>query len=126
MTFAADKNSAAFGGVKLFVEDYSIARSAAVGETVLANGSVFLWNGGAKAVRIRLSGTSETACADVLDGLLRNGTKLTLVYAGMVFENVFLTGYKCCGKSGCSEKAEAEFTGGAEVAENTEEEADTE
>lgn len=120
MTFAADKNSAVFGGVTLFVEEYSIARSAGLGETVLTNGKVYLWNGGAKAVRIRLSGTSETPCADVLDGLLRNGTKLTLVYAGMVFENVFLTDYKCYGKSGCSERTEAEFAGGAEVAEEEE------
>ena len=59
MTFAADKNSAVFGGVKIFVEEYSIARSAALGETVLTSGAVYLWNGGAKAVRIRLSGTSE-------------------------------------------------------------------
>lgn len=120
MTFAADKNSAVFGGVKLFVEEYSIARSAVLGETVLTNGAVYLWNGGAKAVRIKLSGTSENPCADVLDGILRNGTKLTLVYAGMVFENVFLTDYKCCGKSGFSEKIEAEFAGGAEVAEEEE------
>ncbi len=120
MTFAADKNSAVFGGIKLFVEEYSIARSAALGETVLTNGAVYLWNGGAKAVRIKLSGTSENPCADVLDGLLRNGTKLTLVYAGMVFENVFLTDYKCCGKSGFSEKIETEFAGGAEVAEEEE------
>ncbi len=120
MTFAADKNSAVFGGIKLFVEEYSIARSAALGETVLTNGAVYLWNGGAKAVRIKLSGTSENPCADVLDGLLRNGTKLTLAYAGMVFENVFLTDYKCCGKSGFSEKIETEFAGGAEVAEEEE------
>lgn len=120
MTFAADKNSAVFGGIKLFVEEYSIARSAALGETVLTNGAVYLWNGGAKAVHIKLSGTSENPCADVLDGLLRNGTKLTLVYAGMVFENVFLTDYKCCGKSGFSEKIETEFAGGAEVAEEEE------
>lgn len=120
MTFAADKNSAVFGRVRLFVEEYSIARSAAVGETVLTSGAVYLWNGGAKAVRIRLAGTSEAPCADVLDGLLRNGTKLTLTYAGMVFEDVFLTDYKCCGKSGLSEKIEAEFTGSAEVAEEEE------
>ncbi|MBD5138812.1 MAG: hypothetical protein HDT24_05845 [Ruminococcus sp.] len=117
MTFAADKNSAVFGGVKLFVEEYGFSRSAAVGETVLSSGSVYLWNGGARAVRIRLSGTSETPCADILDRLLRNGTKLTLTYAGMVFADVFLTDYKCDGKSGCSEKVSVEFTGKAGVAE---------
>ena len=117
MTFAADKNSAVFGGVKLFVEEYGFSRSAAVGETMLISGSVYLWNGGAKAVRIKLSGTSETPCADVLDGLLRNGTKLTLTYAGMVFEDVFLTDYKCDGKSGSSEKVAVEFAGKSNVAE---------
>ncbi|MBD5146702.1 MAG: hypothetical protein HDT21_12475 [Ruminococcus sp.] len=117
MTFAADKNSAVFGGVKLFVEEYGFSRSAAVGETVLSSGSVYLWNGGAKAVRIKLSGTSETPCADVLDGLLRNGTKLTLTYAGMVFADVFLADYKCDGKSGYSEKVSVEFIGKVDVAE---------
>lgn len=117
MTFAADKNSAVFGGVKLFVEEYSFSRAAAVGETVLLSGSVCLWNGGAKAVRIKLSGTSETPCADVLDGLLRNGTRLTLVYAGMIFTDVFLTDYRCDGKSGCSEKVSVEFIGKADVTE---------
>ena len=121
MTFAADKNSAEFGGVKLFVEEYGFSRSAAVGETVLSSGSVYLWNGGAKAVRIKLSGTSETPCADVLDGLLRNGTKLTLTYAGMIFADVFLTDYKCDGKSGCSEKVSVEFIGKADVAEKGDE-----
>ena len=33
---------------------------------------------------------------------------------------LFLTDYKCCGKSGFSEKIEAEFAGGAEVAEEEE------
>lgn len=121
MTFAADKNSAVFGSVKLFVEEYAFSRSAAVGETVLSSGSVYLWNGGAKAVRIRLSGASETPCADILDGLLRNGTKLTLTYAEMVFEDVFLTDYKCDGKSGCSEKVSVEFIGKADVAEKEDE-----
>lgn len=122
MTFAADKNSAEFGDIKLFVEEYSFSRSAAVGETMLSSGSVYLWNGGAKAVRIRLSGTSETPCADVLDGLLRNGTKLTLTYAGMVFADVFLTDYKCDGKSGCSERVSVEFAGKSDVAEKEDEE----
>ena len=121
MTFAADKNSAEFGSVKLFVEEYSFSRSAAVGEAMLSSGSVYLWNGGAKAVRIRLSGTSETPCAYVLDGLLRNGTKLSLAYAGMVFANVFLTDYKCDGKSGSSEKVAVEFAGSADVAEKEDE-----
>lgn len=117
MTFAADKNSAVFGGVKLFVEEYSVSRSAAVGETVLNSGTVYLYNGGAKAVRIKLSGTSEQPCADVLDTLLRNGTKLTLTYAEMVFNDVFITDYKCGGKSGSSEKVIVEFAGSADVAE---------
>lgn len=117
MTFAADKNSAEFGGVKLFIEEYSFSRSAAVGETVLNSGAVYLYNGGARAVRIKLSGTSEQPCADILDSLLRNDTKLTLTYAGMVFTDVFLTDYKCDGKSGCSEKAAVEFIGSADVAE---------
>ncbi|MCM1022466.1 MAG: hypothetical protein NC395_00210 [Prevotella sp.] len=117
MTFAADKNSAEFGGVKLFVEEYSFSRSAAVGETVLTSGSVYLWNGGAKAVRIKLTGTSETPCADVLDGLLRNGTAFSLTYAGMVFDGVFLVSYDCAGKSGGSEKVGVEFIGRSNVAE---------
>lgn len=117
MTFAADKNSAVFGGVKLFVEEYSVSRSAAVGETVLNNGAVYLYNGGAKAVRIKLSGTSEQPCADVLDSLLRNGTKLTLTYAGMVFKDVFITDYRCDGKSGSSEKSAVEFAGSSNVTE---------
>ena len=122
MTFAADKNSAEFGGVKLFIEEYDFSRSASVGETMLSSGSVYLWNGGAKAVRIRLSGTSETPCADVLDGLLRNGTKLTLTYAGMVFADVFLADYKCGGKSGCSERVSVEFIGKADAAKKEDEE----
>ncbi|MDE6764433.1 MAG: hypothetical protein K2J73_12250 [Oscillospiraceae bacterium] len=117
MTFAADKNSAEFGGMKLFVEEYSVSRSAAVGETGLNSGAVCLFNGGAKAVRIKLSGTSEQSCMDILDKLLRNGTKLTLVYAGMVFEDVFLTDYRCDGKSGSSEKVTVEFAGSTNVAE---------
>lgn len=121
MTFAADKNSAVFGGVKLFVEEYSVSRSAAVGETVLNSGAVYLYNGGAKAVRIKLSGTSEQPCADILDTLLRNGTKLTLTYAGMVFTGVFITDYKCDGKSGSSEKVIVEFAGSADVAEKEDE-----
>lgn len=121
MIFAADKNSAVFGGIKLYVEEYSFSRSAAVGETMLSSGSVCLWNGGAKAVRIKLSGTSETPCADILDGLLRNGTKLTLTYAEMVFADIFLTDYKCDGKSGCSEKVSVEFIGKADVAEKEDE-----
>ena len=117
MTFAADKNSAEFGDVKLFVEEYVFSRSAAVGETMLSSGSVYLWNSGAKAVRIKLSGTSEQPCADLLDTLLRNDTKLTLAYAGMVFTGLFLTDYKCDGKSGYSEKVTVEFAGSADVAE---------
>lgn len=121
MTFAADNNSAEFGSVKLFVEEYSVSRSAAVGETVLNSGAVYLFNGGAKAVRIKLSGTSEQPCADVLDTLLRNGTKLTLTYAEMIFADVFLTDYRCDGKSGCSEKVIVEFAGSADVAEKEDE-----
>lgn len=121
MTFAADKNSAEFGGVKLFVEEYSVSRSAAVGETVLNSGVVYFYNGGAKAVRVRLSGTSKQPCIDVLDGLLRNGTKLTLTYAEMVFTSVFITDYKCDGKSGSSEKVIVEFAGSADVVEKEDE-----
>ncbi len=115
MTFAADKHCAEFGTVygriKLFVEEHSFSRTAAIGETVLLDGSVSLYSGGANAVRIKLNGTSDKPCADILDNLLTSGAKVTLTYSGMVFTDVILTGYKCGGKSGCSEKAEVEFTG---------------
>lgn len=123
MTFAADKYCAEFGteasgAVKLFAEDYSISRTAETGETSLLNGEVSLYNGGAKAVRIKLNGASEAPCADVLDRLMTNRTKITVTYAGMVFEDVVLIGYKCEGKSGCSEKVCVEFAGEADVAES--------
>ncbi|MGN0675099.1 MAG: hypothetical protein ACI4KG_05075 [Oscillospiraceae bacterium] len=109
MTFAADKNSAVFGGVKIFVEEYSFSRSAAAGETQLANGGVSVFNGGGKAVRVKLCGTSEGPCADILDGLLCNCTALDLIYGGMQFGGAVLTSYKCEGKSGGSERVTAEF-----------------
>ncbi len=115
MTFAADKRCAEFGTdtekVKLFAEEYSITRSAATGETVLLDGTAAMYNGGAKAVRLKLNGTAHKPCADVLDRLLTSGAAVTLTYAGMTFENLILTDYKCEGKSGCSEKAEVEFMG---------------
>ena len=111
MKFAADKNCAEFGGVKLFVDEYSFSRSAAVGETLLSGGTVSLYNGGGKAVKIKLVGTAEKSCADALDTLLCGGTRLSLSYSGMTFENVVLSGYSCSGKSGFSENVAVEFSG---------------
>lgn len=113
MTFAADKNCAEFGGVKLFVEEYTFSRSAATGENILIDGTVSLYSGGGKAVKIKLVGTAENSCADKLDTLLCGGARLTLSYAGMTFEDVILSGYTCSGKSGASEKVTAEFSGEA-------------
>lgn len=114
MIFAIDKNSAEFEGIKLFVEEYSFSRYAAVGETALTNGSVSFYNGGGKCVRITFSGISQTSCADILDGLLCGGDKITLSYAGMTFTDVILTGYSCGGKSGDSESVTVEFMGESE------------
>lgn len=129
MTFAADKRCAEFGTeqgrVKLFVEEYSFSRTAAAGETVLLDGTSALYNGGAKSVRVKLSGAAEKPCADVLDGMLRSGAAVTLKYAGMVFADVILTAYKCEGKSGSSEKAEVEFAGECAAAADTETGGDT-
>ena len=109
MEFAADKYCAEFGGVKIFVEEYSFARNAAVGETVLSNGGVALHNGGGKAVRIAFSGTSENPCAHLLDTMLTNGNALALEYGGMIFTDAVLVSYICKGRSGKSETVEAEF-----------------
>ncbi len=117
MTFASDKYYAEFGGVKLYIEDYEISRSAAAGETLLSNRAVSLYFGGARTVKIRLTGTSESPCADILDGLMRGGSETDLTYAGMVFRGVILTKYECSGKSGESEKVVVEFSGEAAVAE---------
>ncbi len=109
MEFAADKYCAEFGGVKIFVEEYSFARNAAVGETVLSNGGVALHNGGRKAVRISFSGTSEKPCAHLLDAMLTSGTGVALEYGGMIFTDAVLASYTCKGKSGKSETVEVEF-----------------
>lgn len=109
MEFAADKYCAEFGGVKIFVEEYSFARNAAVGETVLSNGGVALHNGGVKAVRISFSGKSESSCAHQLDTMLTNGNALALEYGGMIFTDAVLVFYNCKGRSGKSETVEVEF-----------------
>ncbi|MBQ7981822.1 MAG: hypothetical protein IJ305_09495, partial [Oscillospiraceae bacterium] len=109
MEFAADKYCVEFGGVKLFVEEYAFARSAAVGETVLLNGDVAFRNGGEKAARITLSGKSESPCAHLLDTLAASGEAVALEYGGMTFEGAVLVSYACKGKSGSSEAVTAEF-----------------
>lgn len=113
MTFAADKHSAVFGNESdsavLFTEEYEISRTAATGETVLLCGDVSLYNGGGKAVRIKLKGTSAKPCAAFLDGLLASGEAVDLNLEEMTFEGVVLTDYKCSGKSGESERVYAEF-----------------
>ncbi len=113
MTLAADKHRAVFGdengSAELFAEEYEISRAAAAGETVLLCGSVSLYNGGGKAARIKLRGTSAASCASFLDGLLTAGTAVTLKFEGMTFEDVVLTDYKCSGKSGESERVYVEF-----------------
>jgi len=119
MTFAADKRRAVFGdkngSAALFVEEHEISRTAAAGETVLLCGTVSLYNGGGKALRIKLRGTAEKPCAAFLDGLLTAGTAVTLKFEGMSFENVILTDYKCTGKSGESERVYVEFAKGNDV-----------
>lgn len=109
MEFAADKYCAEFGGVKIFVEEYSFARNAAVGETVLSNGDVALHNGGGKAARISFSGTSENPCAHLLDAMLTSGSTAVLEYGGMTFAEVVLISYTCKGRSGKSETVAVEF-----------------
>lgn len=109
MEFAADKYCVKFGGVKIFAEEYSFARNAAVGETVLSNGNVVLHNGGGKAVRISFSGTAESPCAHLLDAMLISGTGLALEYGGMTFADAVLVSYTCKGRSGKSETVEVGF-----------------
>ena len=121
MEFAADKYCAEFGGVKLFAEKYCFERTAAVGESQLLNGSVALRNGGAKAVRITLSGKSESPCAQLLDALLTGGEEVALEYGGMVFEGAILVSYSCKGESGKSEEVTAEFVCGSAVAQKEDE-----
>lgn len=111
MAFASDRYCAEFGGVKLFAEEYSVSRSAAVGETPLLNGDVSLYNGGGKSVRIKLTGTSAAPCADLLENMLCSGERFTLTYGGMVFADVMLVSYVCKGQSGSSERVSAEFAG---------------
>ena len=117
MEFAADKYCAEFGGVKIFVEEYSFARNAAVGETVLSNGDVALHNGGGKAARISFSGTSEKPCAHLLDAMLTSGEAVALEYGRMTFEDAVLVSYTCKGRSGKSETAEVEFACEGDVSE---------
>ncbi|MBQ5320047.1 MAG: hypothetical protein J6K17_13210 [Oscillospiraceae bacterium] len=117
MEFAADKYCAKFGGVKIFVEEYSFARNAAVGETVLTNGSAALYNGGGKSARITVSGTAENPCTHLLDGLLLNATAVDFEYGGMIFKEAVLVSYTCKGKSGQSEVVTAEFACEAAVSE---------
>lgn len=109
MEFAADKYCVTFGGIKLFVEQYSFARASAAGETMLLNKSVSLHNGGAKAARLTLSGKSETPCAHKLDNLIAGGEAVSFEYGGMKFEGAVLVSYSCKGKSGSSEEVTAEF-----------------
>lgn len=120
MVFAADKNAAVFGGVKIFVEDYSVERAAAVSETALLSGTSALHFGGGSTAKIRLSGTTSEPAAVALDGLLTSGTEFTLTYKGMVFEGVSLVKYSCAGKSGESERVAAEFRFGGSVADEEE------
>ena len=120
MAFETDKYCAEFGGVKLFVERYSFERNAALGETMLNNGSVFLHNGGSKAVRVKLVGTADKLCADLLDLMLSNGERVPLRYGGMVIGGAVLVSYKCEGESGGSERVTAEFAAEARIAEEAE------
>ncbi len=109
MEFAADKYCVTFGGVKIFVEQYSFVRTSAASETVLLNKSVSLHNGGAKAARLTLSGKSEAPCAHKLDTLIAGGEAVSFEYGGMTFDGVILVSYSCKGKSGSSEEVTAEF-----------------
>ncbi len=126
MTFAADKHRAVFGdengSAVLFAEEYEISRTAAAGETVLLCGTVSLYNGGGKALRIKLRGTSAKPCAAFLDGLLTSGAAVALKFEGMTFERVVLTDYKCSGKSGESEKVYVEFAKGSDASDTSGEE----
>lgn len=109
MTFAADIYCAEFGGVKIFTEQYGFSRAAAIGEAALLDGHVSLRNGGGKAARIVLEGTSAAPCAHMLDALLCAGTAVDLTYGGMVFKGAVLVDYACRGESGMSERVHAEF-----------------
>jgi len=109
MEFAVDKYCAEFGGVRLFVEEYTFSRSVAIGETVLLNGEVAFRNGGGKAARITLSGKAESPCAHLLDKLASNDEEVALEYGGMTFSDAVLVSYTCKGKSGSSEAVKVEF-----------------
>ena len=117
MQFAVDKYCAEFDGIRLFVEEYSFSRGAAIGETVLLNGECALRNGGRKAARIILSGKSEFPCTHLLDRLTASGDAVVLNCGGMVFADAVLVSYSCKGKSGSSEAVTAEFVCTAQVAE---------
>ncbi len=117
MEFATDKYCVSFGGITLFVSEYAFARNAASGETALLNGSVALRNGGGKALRITLSGKSESPCACLLDTLLTSGEPITVEYGGVTFENALLLSYSCKGKSGSSEAVTVEFACEGQAAE---------
>ncbi len=109
MEFAADKYCAEFGGVKIFVEEYSFERKAAAGETVLIDRSVALHNGGGKSALITLSGKSEKPCAHLLDAMLMSGETVDFEYGGMTFKGAVLVSYSCKGKSGGSEMVSVEL-----------------
>lgn len=117
MIFAADKNAAMFGNVKIFVDEYAVERTAETGETVLIDGRTALRYGGGGTVRIKLTGSSSKPCADKLDTLLKSGEKISLTYAGIESDGLILAKYSCAGKSGSSEKVTAEFIGAGTVGE---------
>lgn len=117
MIFAADKNAAVFGNIKIFVDEYAVERTAEAGETALIDGRTALRFGGGGTVRIKLTGSSSKPCADKLDTLLKSGGKISLDYAGVQTSELMLTKYSCAGKSGSSEKVTAEFIGAGTVVE---------
>lgn len=120
MTFAADKNAAEFGGIRLYIDEYSFERAADTNAVTLLDGSTALRFGGGGVLKIKLTGTSEGSCAARLDGLLSGGEGLTLSYAGITFSDVIVTKYSCLGKSGVSERVSAEFSGVSSAAQTSE------
>ena len=117
MIFAADKNAAEFGGIKIFVDEYSVERTAETGETVLIDGRTSLRFGGGGTLKIKLVGSSSKPCAHKLDTLLKSGEKTELTYAGAEASDLILAKYSCAGKSGSSEKVTVEFIGAGTVGE---------
>lgn len=117
MIFAADKNAAVFGNIKIFVDEYSVERTAEAGGTVLIDGRTALRFGGGGTVRIKLIGSSSKPCADKLDTLLKSGERIKLAYAGIETSDLITAKYSCAGKSGSSEKVTVEFIGAGTVGE---------